>query len=254
MFVWAPFRRTKVAVKMHTQLDLRGAIPAFIHISDGKMGDVKVLDILPVEAGAFYVMDRGCLDFGRLFTLHQPDAFFVTRAKRGMNARRVYSSSTDRSTGVNCDQAVRLNGSRRKNYPEQVRRIRFKDPESGKTLVFLTQQYELAAADYRRAVQESLSGGAVLQMDQTSAHRLWPYTVCLIHTASHRRSLANTVQAAQPPVIDINRRILCGASLNSWRSGLRLMAWMMAASSSASLHPPRSMGRNSNFSSCPKHI
>ncbi len=139
LFDWAPFRSTKAAVKMHTLLDLRGAIPAFIHISDGKMGDVKVLDILPVEAGAFYVMDRGYLDFGRLFTLHQAGAFFVTRAKRGMNARRVYSNKTDRSTGVICDQSIRLNGFYvTKDYPEHLRRIRFKDPESGKTLVFLT--------------------------------------------------------------------------------------------------------------------
>ena len=144
LFDWAPFRSTKAAVKMHTLLDLRGAIPAFIHISDGKMGDVKVLDMLPVEAGAFYVMDRGYLDFGRLFTLHQAGAFFVTRAKRGMNARRVYSSSTDRSTGVICDQAIRLNGYYvSRDYPEHVRRIRFKDPTSGKTLVFLTNNTSL---------------------------------------------------------------------------------------------------------------
>ncbi|MEO6147811.1 MAG: IS4 family transposase [Sulfuriferula sp.] len=144
LFDWAPFRTTKSAVKMHTLLDLRGAIPAFIHISDGKMGDVKVLDILPVEAGAFYVMDRGYLDFGRLFKLHQAGAFFVTRAKRGMNARRVYSTRTDRTTGVICDQAVRLNGYYvSRDYPEHVRRIRFKDPESGKTLVFLTNNTTL---------------------------------------------------------------------------------------------------------------
>ncbi len=122
----------------------RGAIPAEMSISDGKMGDVKVLDILPVEAGAFYVMDRGYLDFGRLFKLHQAGAFFVTRAKRGMNARRVYSTKTDRSTGVVCDQAIRLNGFYvSKDYPEHVRRIRFKDPESGKTLVFLTNNTTL---------------------------------------------------------------------------------------------------------------
>lgn len=144
LFDWAPFRTTKAAVKMHTLLDLRGAIPAFIHISDGKMGDVKVLDLLPVEAGAFYVMDRGYLDFSRLFKLHQAGAFFVTRAKRGMNARRVYSTQTDRSTGVICDQAVRLNGFYvGKDYPEHLRRIRFKDPESGKTLVFLTNNTTL---------------------------------------------------------------------------------------------------------------
>jgi hypothetical protein len=144
LFDWAPFRSTKAAVKMHTLLDLRGAIPAFIHISDGKLGDVKVLDILPVEAGAFYVMDRGYLDFDRLFKLHQAGAFFVTRAKRGMNARRVYSSKTDRSTGVICDQSIRLNGFYvTKDYPEHLRRIRFKDPESGKTLVFLTNNTSL---------------------------------------------------------------------------------------------------------------
>ena len=139
LFDWAPFRSAKAAVKMHTLLDLRGAIPAFIHISDGKMGDVKVLDILPVEAGAFYVMDRGYLDFDRLYKIHQAGAFFVTRAKRGMDARRVYSTQTDRSTGVICDQAIRLKGFYvSKDYPEHLRRIRYKDPKSGKTLVFLT--------------------------------------------------------------------------------------------------------------------
>lgn len=146
LFDWAPFRSTKAAVKMHTLLDLRGAIPAFIHISDGKMGDVKVLDMLPIEAGAFYVMDRGYLDCGRLFKLHQAGAYFVTRAKRGMNARRVYSSKTDRSTGVICDQPIRLNGFYvSKEYPEHLRRIRFKDPETGKTLVFLTNNTLLDA-------------------------------------------------------------------------------------------------------------
>jgi len=144
LFDWAPFRSTKAAVKMHTLLDLRGAIPAFIHISDGKMGDVNVLDILPIEAGAFYVMDRGYLDFARLYKLHQAGAFFVTRAKRGMNARRVYSTKTDRTTGVMCDQTIALNGFYvAKDYPEHLRRIRFKDLESGKTLVFLTNNTTL---------------------------------------------------------------------------------------------------------------
>jgi transposase len=139
LFDWAPFRKTKAAVKLHTLLDLRGAIPAFIHISDGKMGDVNVLDFLPVEAGAFYVMDRGYLDFARLYQLHQVGAFFVTRAKSNMNARRVYSAATDRDRGVICDQTIAMNGFYvSRDYPEHVRRIRFKDPESGKTLVFLT--------------------------------------------------------------------------------------------------------------------
>lgn len=144
LFDWALFRSTKAAVKMHTLLDLRGAIPAFIHISNGKMSDVKVLDLLPIEAGAFYVMDRGYLDFGRLFKMHQTGAFFVTRAKRGMNARRVYSTKTDRTSGVICDQVIRLKGFYvSKDYPEHLRRIRYKDPESGKTFVFLTNNTTL---------------------------------------------------------------------------------------------------------------
>ena len=139
LFTWAPFRSTKAAVKMHTLLDLRGAIPAVIHISAGTMHDVNVLDLLRIEAGASYVMDRGYLDFARLYSLHQSGAFFVTRAKRGMDARRVYSGAADRINGVICDQAIALNGfSISKDYPEHLRRIRFKDPKSGKTLVFLT--------------------------------------------------------------------------------------------------------------------
>jgi hypothetical protein len=147
LFPWAPFRSTKAAIKLHTLLDLRGSIPAFIHISDGKTHEVSVLDMLPVEAGAFYLMDRGYLDFSRLYTLHQAGAFFVTRAKRGMNARRVYSMPTDRVTGMICDQRIALNGHySAKAYPEQLRRIRFKDPESGKTLVFLTNNTALPAS------------------------------------------------------------------------------------------------------------
>ena len=146
LFEWAPFRSTKAAIKLHTLLDLRGAIPAFIHISDGKLHDVNVLDILPVEAGAFYVMDRGYLDFERLYAMHQAGAFFVTRAKVGMDARRVYSNPVDRTTGVICDQRVMLNGFySAKNYPDHLRRVRFKDPESGKTLVFLTNNTTLPA-------------------------------------------------------------------------------------------------------------
>jgi len=146
LFEWAPFRSTKAAIKLHTLLDLRGAIPAFIHISDGKLHDVNVLDILPVEPGAFYVMDRGYVDFARLYTMHQAGAFFVTRAKKGMDARRVYSAPTDRASGVICDQSIVFNGFyAAKNYPQHLRRIRFKDPESGKTLVFLTNNTSLPA-------------------------------------------------------------------------------------------------------------
>ena len=146
LFDWAPFRSTKAAIKLHTLLDLRGAIPAFIHISDGKMGDVNVLDMLVFEAGAFYVMDRGYLDFTRLHRVHQAGAFFVTRAKRGMDARRVYSNPVDRSTGLICDQLVMLTGYYAvRNYPEHLRRIKFKDPDTGKTLVFLTNNTALPA-------------------------------------------------------------------------------------------------------------
>ena len=144
LFDWAPFRSTKAAVKLHTLLELRGTIPTFIHISDGKLHDVNVLDILPLEAGAFYVMDRGYVDFARLYAMHQAGAFFVTRAKQGMDARRVYSAPTQRDTGVICDQRVMLNGFYlAKAYPQHLRRIRFKEIESDKTLVFLTNNTSL---------------------------------------------------------------------------------------------------------------
>ncbi len=146
LFDWAPFRSTKAAIKLHTLLDLRGAIPAFIHISDGKLHDVNVLDILVVEAGCFYIMDRGYVDYKRLYAVNQAGAFFVTRSKEGMDARRVYSHPVDRATGLICDQRVMLNGFySAKNYPEQLRRIRFKDPETGRTLVFLTNNTALPA-------------------------------------------------------------------------------------------------------------
>ena len=146
LFSWAPFRSTKAAIKLHTLLDLRGAIPAFIHISDGKLHDVNVLDMLALEAGAFYVMDRGYVDFARLYTMHQAGAFFVTRAKSPMDARRVYSAATDRNSGVISDQQVMLNGHySAKKYPEHLRRVRFKDPETGKTLIFLTNNTALPA-------------------------------------------------------------------------------------------------------------
>ena len=176
LFGWAPFRSTKAAVKMHTLLDLRGAIPAFIHISDGKMHEVNVLDLLDIEAGAFYVMDRGYLDFSRLYRLHQAGAFFVTRSKRGMDARRVYSAATDRVAGVICDQAIAMNGFYIcKDYPEHLRRIRFKDPKSGKTLVFLTNNTTLPALTIAALYKESLASGVVLQMDQaTFAHQEIP--------------------------------------------------------------------------------
>jgi transposase len=147
LFPWAHFRSTKAAVKMHTLLDLRGSIPSFIHVSDGKLHDVHALDMLPLEPGAIYVMDRGYVDFGRLYVLHLAGAFFVTRAKANMNFHRVYSAKTDRSTGLICDQTIALDGHySKKDYPDHLRRVRFKDPESGKTFIFLTNQMTLPAA------------------------------------------------------------------------------------------------------------
>ena len=144
VFPWAPFRATKAAVKMHTLLDLRGAIPSFLHISDGKLHDVNVLDLLIPEPGAIYVMDRGYLDFERLHVLHQAGAFFVTRAKSNLDARRIYSAPTDRTTGIICDQTISLNGHySQQHYPDHLRRIRLRDAASAKTLVFLSNQFAL---------------------------------------------------------------------------------------------------------------
>jgi hypothetical protein len=141
LFPWASFRTTKAAVKMHTLLDLRGNIPSFIHISDGKLHDVHALDMILPEAGAIYVMDRGYVDFARLYGLHQAGAFFVTRAKSNLNAHRVYSTATDRTTGVIADQRIALDGHySSQDYPAHIRRVRFRDPETEKTLVFLTNQ------------------------------------------------------------------------------------------------------------------
>ena len=147
VFPWAHFRTTKAAVKMHTLLDLRGNIPSFIHVSDGKLHDVHALDLLNLEAGAIYVMDRGYVDFARLHTLHLVGAFFVTRAKSNMVFHRVYSAPTDRATGIICDQTIALDSFYTKqDYPAHLRRVRFKDPETGKTLVFLTNQMTLPSA------------------------------------------------------------------------------------------------------------
>jgi hypothetical protein len=145
VFPWAPFRTAKAAVKLHTLLDLRGNIPSFIHISDGKWHEVNVLDMLIPEPGAFYVMDRGYLDFERLHTLHQAGSFFVIRAKSNLKFERRYSRPVDRATGVICDQIGTLTGFySTQHYPDTLRRIRIKDAE-GKTLVFLTNNTNLSA-------------------------------------------------------------------------------------------------------------
>ena len=146
LFPWAPFMTTKAAVKLHTLLDLRGSIPAFIHISDGKFNDVSILDQLLPEPGAFYVLDRGFLDYARLYRFHQAGSFFVTRAKSNSLITRRYSHRVDRSTGLICDHTVALTGFyTRQHFPAALRRVRFRDPDSGKTLVFLTNNFVLPA-------------------------------------------------------------------------------------------------------------
>lgn len=142
LFPWAPFRSPKAAVKLHTLLDLRGPLPSFLHVSDGHWHDVNVLDLLSPEPAAISVMDRGYLDFTRLLALPQAGAFFVTRAKANTTMRRLYSAPSDRPQGILCDQTVVLSGSyTHKKYSLQLRRVRFKDRDSQKTLIFLTNLF-----------------------------------------------------------------------------------------------------------------
>jgi len=146
LFPWAKFRKHKAAVKMHTLLDLRGSIPTAIIITDGKVHDVKALDKIILEPGAIYIMDRGYLDFIRLYRIEQCSAFFVTRSKRNTDFRRLYSNAVDKETGVQCDQIIALNGFyARKAYPDKLRRIRYYDADNDKRLVFLTNNFLLPA-------------------------------------------------------------------------------------------------------------
>jgi hypothetical protein len=146
LFPWARFRRAKGAVKLHTLMDLRGSIPSFIHISDGKLHDVNVLDLLFPEPGAYYVMDRAYLDFERLFRLHQGQAFFITRPRKGFRFYRRYSHPVNKSNGIQCDQTIVLTTFYpAKKYPEPLRRIRYLDPTTGRRLIFLTNQFEMPA-------------------------------------------------------------------------------------------------------------
>jgi hypothetical protein len=145
IFPWAKFRKAKAAVKLHTLLDIRGSIPTFIHVSDGKFHDVNILDLLITEPGAFYVMDRAYVNFDRLYTMHQAGSFFLTRTRSNSVFRRIYSQKTDRSTGVICDQIVELVIFRsRRDYPDRLRRIRYHDDE-GRRLTFLTNNMTLSA-------------------------------------------------------------------------------------------------------------
>ena len=146
LFPWATFRTTKGAVKLHTLLDLRGDIPSYVVITPGNVHDVNILDYLLIEPGAFYIIDRGYLDFARLYKIKQAAAFFVTRAKTNFNFKRLYSQAVDKSTGLKCDQIIVLNNFyAKKDYPEKLRRIRYFDSENNKQLSFLTNNFTLPA-------------------------------------------------------------------------------------------------------------
>ncbi len=146
LFPWARFRQTKGAVKLHTLLDLRGSIPSFIHISDGKLHDVNLLDQIAFEAGSFYIMDRGYIDFARLHGLHQAQSFFVVRAKSNLQFRRVYSRPVAKETGLRCDQTIQLAGRKsQRDYPGHLRPVKFYDAGNDKRLVFLTNHFDLPA-------------------------------------------------------------------------------------------------------------
>jgi hypothetical protein len=146
MFPWATFRQTKAAIKLHTLLDLRGNIPTFIYISDGSMHDVNILDVLPIEPGAFYVMDRGYMDYSRLNTISLAAGFFVTRSKSNLRCRRIYSHQVDRTTGLRYDQTIMLTGFYSlRDYPNKLRRIKYYDTETNKMLIFLTNNFSLPA-------------------------------------------------------------------------------------------------------------
>jgi hypothetical protein len=148
IYPWAKFRKAKAAVKLHTKMDAKTSIPDFIYISDGKMHDVNVLDLITIVADSFYILDRGYIDFYRLYRLHKAEAFFITRTKKNMDFERMYSAKVDKTTGVKCDQTIKLTGFyTSKDYPEKLRRIKFYDAERNKTLIFLTNNFELSAME-----------------------------------------------------------------------------------------------------------
>jgi len=155
LFPWAQFRKHKSAVKLHTLLDLRGSIPSFIAITSGAIHDVNVLDLLIPEPGAFYIMDKGYIDFERLYQLHRMQAFFVTRAKRNLSYRRMYSNAVETQTGLRSDQLIRLTGPKSSQfYPEKLRRVRYYDDEIKRYFVFLTNNTDISAATVANLYQE----------------------------------------------------------------------------------------------------
>ena len=166
LFPWAHFRKRKGAVKLHALLDLRGEIPVFAVVTHGRVHDGHFLDRLPLSPGAIYVMDRAYLDFRRLYTLHSAGAFFVTRARAGQDFRRTLSRAVDRTTGLRCDQTIRLAGLHtKKKYPDRLRRVGYRDPETGEATRLSDQPLRPAGVDDRRAVPRALADRTLLQVD-----------------------------------------------------------------------------------------
>jgi hypothetical protein len=148
IYPWAKFRKAKAAVKLHTKMDAKTSIPDFILVSDGKMHDVNILDYITIISDSFYILDRGYLDYTRLYRIHKAEAFFVTRTKKNMNFERMYSAKVDKSKGLICDQTIKLKGYYvSKEYPEKLRRIKYYDSEKDKTLIFLTNNFNLNALE-----------------------------------------------------------------------------------------------------------
>ena len=151
VFWWAKFRRTKAAIKLHTLYDVRYGVPAFVHVTDGLVHDVRALELLDFERDAFYVMDRAYLSYAELYKVHRAGAFFVVRAKVNTKVARVYSRAVDKETGVRCDQTVRFECKDAvKNYPEHLRRVKYHDGEKRRTMVFLTNNFEIKAEEVAR--------------------------------------------------------------------------------------------------------
>jgi Domain of unknown function (DUF4372)/Transposase DDE domain len=148
IYPWAKFRKAKAAVKLHTKMDAKTSIPDFIHISDGKMHDVNALDLITLIADSFYILDRGYLDYTRLYRIHKAQAYFITRTKNNMNFERMYSAKVDKHSGLKCDQTIKLKGFYvSKDYPDKLRRIKYYDKEKDKTLTFITNNFDLNALE-----------------------------------------------------------------------------------------------------------
>ena len=169
VFWWAKFRKNKAGIKLHTLYDVVTQIPTFIHITEATVNDVNAMDLIPYETGAYYIFDRGYIDFTRLYYITKLSAFFVTRGKSNLKFRRIYSNKVDKSTGVLCDQIGKLTGFYvSKDYPEKLRRVKFYDEETKRTFVFLTNNMELKATEIAMLYKKTLVGGVIFQMDKTT--------------------------------------------------------------------------------------